>query len=486
MARLRGAGGLGGSRGSGAFAWHDVRPGRTQRHMTPMSKTAPASQCDTVPFDARVGQLLRGKWRLDRLLGIGGTSRVYAATHRNGRRGAVKLLNPDLRYLLEVRERFFRECLVASRIRHPSVVGVLDDDVTEDGTPFLVMELLQGESVGSVLRREGRLRPERVIEIGVLLLEALEVVHEAGVVHADVKPENLFWTVDGTLKLLDFGIALASFDGDVRGAHRREGVTMGTPGYMPPEQARGEWSRVGPSSDLWAAGATLFRLLTGSHIHAADTPGGLLRLTLLMPALPVMARLPEAPTPLASVIDRALSMDREHRFESARAMRAALEAAADVMREHAARKVEHTLETTLRSQPTPMPGRRLVGPPPSRRALASIGRAGLSYAAPLFVGIALGATAASQSSGQVPPTSMDDKLIARATMAPATDVADASQDGTDAATAPDPSACVPAVADQLGLVEEAMSTVQVEMTSAQVGADPAQSASTSLCQSTRP
>lgn len=378
--------------------------------MSSPTKTAPSSQRDTVPFDARVGQLLRGKWRLDRLLGVGGTSRVYAATHRNGRRGAVKLLNPDLRYLLEVRERFFRECLVASRIRHPSVVGIIDDDVTEDGTPFLVMELLDGETMGATLRRERRLDAERVIEIGGLLLDALEVVHEAGVVHADIKPENLFWTADGALKLLDFGIAVAGFEEDGQ-RHRREGVTMGTPGYMPPEQARGDWSKVGPRSDLWSTGATLFRLLTGAHVHAAETPGGLLRMTLLMPTLPVMARMPDAPAPLAAVLDKALSEDPEHRYESAREMRRALSLARDLVREGTTPPLDRCFETTLRSgSPALLAARLPARPSPGRRVLASFGRRSLSFAAPLFVGIVVGAAGVSQVSPAPRQAEMRDRF----------------------------------------------------------------------------
>jgi serine/threonine-protein kinase len=253
---------------------------------------------------------------------------VYAATHRNGLRGALKLLNADLRHHLEARERFFHEGLVASRVKHPGIVKVLDDDVAEDHTPFFVMELLDGETIDDVLEREKRLSPERVFEIGLALLDVLAAAHEAGFVHRDIKPQNLFLTTDGMLKLLDFGIARAPMDDDERCAKTRFGVTMGTPGYMPPEQAGGNWARVGPRSDVWAVGATLFRLLTGAPVHEARSAEKLIRLAVLMPALPVHAREPSAPQWLADVIDTALSFEPEDRYENAAAMRTALERAA--------------------------------------------------------------------------------------------------------------------------------------------------------------
>ncbi|NUO47577.1 MAG: protein kinase [Polyangiaceae bacterium] len=317
----------------------------------------------TVParvYDPRIGHLLRGKWRLDSLLGVGGTARVYAATHRNGLRGALKLLNTDLKHNLEARERFFYEGLVASRIDHPGVVRVLDDDVTEDNTPFFVMELLEGQTLDAVLEREGRLSPERVYQIGMALLDVLGAAHKAGVVHRDIKPQNIFLTSTGVIKLLDFGIARTPpLDDDARCAKTRYGVTMGTPGYMPPEQAAGNWSRVGTRSDIWSVGATLFRLLTGAPVHEASSADKLIRLTLLMPALPVHARLSTAPAWLASVIDESLSFEPEDRFEDAMAMRQALEHASQPSELGAAptrrrTMVVRTVGPTLRSSGTPL------------------------------------------------------------------------------------------------------------------------------------
>ena len=236
-----------------------------------------------------------------------------------------------------------------------------------------------------------------MVEVGLSLLDVLDAIHAAGIVHADIKPENLFWTNAGGFKLLDFGIALAPVDGDDAGAPRREGLTMGTPGYMPPEQARGEWSRVDHSADVFAAGATLYRLLTGAHIHVADTPEALLRMTLLMPPLPVHARVSDVPQALASVLDQSLSVEPEHRFESALAMRQALELAARDIRAEPSRRPAASPHTTMRSRAISVPpsSRRPVAPSsvttPSRRGLDRLARSGLGLGVPLLVGVALGA-----------------------------------------------------------------------------------------------
>ncbi|WP_437605874.1 serine/threonine-protein kinase [Sorangium sp. So ce834] len=276
--------------------------------------------------EALVGQVLRGKWRLERLLGFGGMAMVYAGTHRNGMRGAVKILRRELSEDQEARSRFLREGYVANRVDHPGIVRVLDDDVTEDGSVFLVMELLEGETVEARRAREpsGVLGVGEVLGIADDLLDVLAVAHERGIVHRDLKPDNLFLTRQGQLKVLDFGIARLRELSSPANATTRAGSLMGTPQFMPPEQARGQWDRVDPRTDLWAVGSTMFQLLSGRYVHEAETLPLLLLAAMTQPAPPVGSVLPALPPPIAAVMDVALAFDPDRRWPNARAMQRAL------------------------------------------------------------------------------------------------------------------------------------------------------------------
>ncbi|AUX24596.1 protein kinase [Sorangium cellulosum] len=276
--------------------------------------------------DALIGHVLRGKWRLDHLLGAGGMAAVYAGTHRNGMRGAVKILRRELSENEEARSRFLREGYVANRVDHPGIVRVLDDDVTEDGAVFLVMELLEGETVEARRARAagGVLGVAEVLAIADELLDVLAVAHERGIVHRDLKPDNLFLTRQGQLKVLDFGIARLNELSGPTNASTRAGTLMGTPQYMPPEQAKGQWDRVDARADLWAVGSTMFHLLSGRYVHQAETLPLLLLAAMTQPAPPVGSVLPAAPAAVAGVIDVALAFEPERRWPSARAMQRAL------------------------------------------------------------------------------------------------------------------------------------------------------------------
>ncbi|XYH94199.1 protein kinase domain-containing protein [Sorangium sp. So ce1128] len=276
--------------------------------------------------EALVGQVLRGKWRLERLLGFGGMAVVYAGTHRNGMRGAVKMLRRELSGDEDARSRFLREGYVANRVDHPGIVRVLDDDVTDDGSVFLVMELLEGETVEARRARQptGALGVGEVLGIVDDLLDVLAVAHERGIVHRDLKPDNLFLTRQGQLKVLDFGIArLRELSGPTN-ASTRAGSLMGTPQFMPPEQARGQWDRVDARTDLWAVGSTMFQLLSGRYVHEAETLPLLLLAAMTQPAPPVASVLPSLPPPVAGVIDVALAFEPDRRWPNARAMQRAL------------------------------------------------------------------------------------------------------------------------------------------------------------------
>ncbi len=156
---------------------------------------------------ARVGSTLHGKYRIDSVLGIGGMGVVYAATHRNTKRFAVKMLHAELSHNADIRTRFLREGYAANSVGHPGTVSVLDDDVAEDGAAFLVMELLDGAGVEDLCEKyRGRLPVRASVVIVEQLLDVLASAHVRGIVHRDIKPANIFLTRDGTLKVLDFGM----------------------------------------------------------------------------------------------------------------------------------------------------------------------------------------------------------------------------------------------------------------------------------------
>jgi serine/threonine-protein kinase len=265
----------------------------------------------------RIGTVIKDKWRVDARIGSGGMASVYAATHRNGNRVALKMLHPEMSRDQTLRQRFLREGYVANQVAHPGAVRIQDDDVTEDGCVFLVMELLEGESLES--RRErmgGRLPMDEVFTVGDQLLDLLNAAHSKGIIHRDIKPENIFVTQEGQIKVLDFGIARLRDASD----HERTstGLMLGTPDFMSPEQASG--AEVDARSDLWAAAATMFTLLSGEVVHIAPTLRDHLIQTATQPARSLADVSPEVPPQVVAVIDRALQLDKINRFQDARAM----------------------------------------------------------------------------------------------------------------------------------------------------------------------
>jgi eukaryotic-like serine/threonine-protein kinase len=273
---------------------------------------------------ARLGTVVKDKWHLDRLIGTGGMAAVYAATHRNGKRVAIKMLHPELARSTDVRTRFLREGYLANAVGHDGVVSVSDDDFTDDGTVFLVMELLEGETLERRWERKGRhLTVVEVLSIANELLDVLAVAHGKGIIHRDIKPENVFVTHEGKLKILDFGIARLR-QLSRAGTTTQNGTSMGTPAFMAPEQARGRWDEVDARSDVWAVGATMFSLLTGRFVHVAGTPNEQLLAAMTTSARPITSLLPDLEPEVAGVIDRALAYRVEDRWTDARAMRGAI------------------------------------------------------------------------------------------------------------------------------------------------------------------
>jgi Protein kinase domain len=278
--------------------------------------------------DARIGQVLGENWTLVRLIGAGGMARVYEARHRNGRRVAVKILRQDLGDAPSHAARFLQEGLAANRIDHPAIVAALDDGTTEDGAHYLVMELLEGETLKARVAREGPLGEGEVLRLTDTLLDALAAAHARGVLHRDLKPDNLFLTRAGDLKVLDFGIARIT--GQEQHA-TQPGSSMGTPAFMPPEQARGRWELVDARSDLWAVGATMYALLSGRPPRGGGTTNEDLLLAMTAPVPSLATARAGAAAVVTALVDRALALEPSARFADAAAMQAAVRnALADV------------------------------------------------------------------------------------------------------------------------------------------------------------
>jgi serine/threonine-protein kinase len=282
----------------------------------------------------RVGRTLRDKWRLQRLLGTGGMAAVYAATHRNGKRAAVKVLHAEHAQKPELRTRFLREGYVANAVDHPGAVSVLDDDVDGDGCPFLVMELLEGETLEARWERKGqKLAPAEVLSVADKLLDVLAAAHAKGIVHRDIKPENVFLTRDGVIKVLDFGIARLLERSSLASTTTRAGAAMGTPAFMPPEQAAGDWDAVDARTDLWAVGAMMFTLISGRFVHHGRNLNEQLVTSATQPAPPLRSVAPWVSKEVASVVDRAVAFRKEQRYSDAVAMQRAVREAYWVERE---------------------------------------------------------------------------------------------------------------------------------------------------------
>jgi len=272
------------------------------------------------------GRVLAGRYRLGERLGAGGWGAVYDAVQTDlGRRVAVKVLHTGIALTHEGLARFEREARSAAALGHPNIAQVTDFQANAGEPPFLVMELLAGRTLAAALRAEGRIAAPRVAWIAHQILAGLDAAHRAGIVHRDVKPDNVFLVsapgVEDLVKLLDFGIAkLAS---DTHQQLTATGSMLGSPAFMAPEQIRG--MLIDHRADLYAVGATMYLALSGRlAFDAANVHGMLLAITEQRPT-PLSSVDPSLDPRLGAVIDRAMHKDPNARFGSAAEMRAALE-----------------------------------------------------------------------------------------------------------------------------------------------------------------
>ena len=264
-----------------------------------------------------IGEILGGTYQVERRIGGGGMGVVYEVMQlRISRRFAVKVLTHEMAANPEAMARFRQEAMVTGMLGNPHIVQVLDFNHTEDGTPYIIMELLEGEDLARRLRREKRLPLGRVAAIFKQVCSALYCAHEQGIVHRDLKPANIFICkheeVDDYVKVVDFGISKVL--GVVETVTRPD-VVMGSPSYMSPEQAMARSPEIEQTSDIFSMGSILYLMLTGRAPFRADsTPGVIYQIVHDNPP-PMRPLRPEIPEALEGVIGRALSKQPALRYQ---------------------------------------------------------------------------------------------------------------------------------------------------------------------------
>jgi serine/threonine protein kinase len=295
--------------------------------------------------DRLIGLNLDGRYTVVERIGQGGMGAVYRATqHSVGRDVALKVVRPDLFADPTVIKRFLREAKLASRLTHPNAVAVVDFGQTTDGLFYLVMELLDGDTLDKVLKQDGRLSPERAINIASQICDALDGAHELEIVHRDLKPGNVMLLPGAAgrdlVKVMDFGLA-KSLSGDAGSQSvTRSGAMLGTPAFMPPELAVGR--EADARTDLYSLGCILYVMLSGRLPFVADTLHDLVN----KHATETPPPLPATPPALAAVVMRLLAKDPDDRYATADQTHHALEIAR--------RGRPASIETTLPSDAQPL------------------------------------------------------------------------------------------------------------------------------------
>ena len=281
------------------------------------------------------GAIVAGKYRLDAVIGEGGMGAVWAATHTGlGQAVAIKFISKEFITSSEALRRFDSEAKAAAQLRSRHVVQVFDNGTLEDGTPYIAMELLRGENVHGRVHRAGPVPLNESIEILSQCCKALSRAHAAGIVHRDIKPDNIFLTQtdeEGILvKVLDFGIAkFASSPSDH--SSTRTGAVLGTPLYMSPEQARG-LKTIDYRTDIYSLGLVAYTMLTGNLAFSSESFGDLLVQICTAPLPSLCANAPWLPAAMELWFQRACARDPASRFASAQELADALRAAAGASR----------------------------------------------------------------------------------------------------------------------------------------------------------
>jgi serine/threonine protein kinase len=286
------------------------------------------------------GAIVAGKYRLEAIIGEGGMGSVWAATHTGlGQAVAIKFVSKEFVSSSEALRRFDAEAKAAAQLRSRHVVQVFDNGTLEDGTPYIAMELLRGENLHSRVHRAGPVPLAETVEILVQSCKALGRAHAAGIIHRDIKPDNIFLAQSndddaGLVKILDFGIAKFAVGPNDQGA-TRTGTVLGTPLYMSPEQARG-LKTIDHRTDLYSLGLVAYTLLTGNLAFSSESFGDLLLQICTAPLPSLCASAPWLPPSMEGWFQRACARDPQDRYGSAQEFSDSLRACAGSLRASAA------------------------------------------------------------------------------------------------------------------------------------------------------
>lgn len=261
------------------------------------------------PANRRLGTTV-GRYVVERVIGHGGMATVYAARSDDGVEVALKILHLPLTGDDVVVARFFEEAYHSNSVKHPGVCRVVDDGVSDDRCPFLVMELLDGESLEACLEARVTITVGDALDIGIDVADTLRAVHAARIVHRDLKPANVFLTRQGAVKILDFGVSKSN----ALAPKTIEGSLLGTPAYMAPEQAIGSGTDlVDGRADVFSLAALLFRSLSGHLVHEADTTFAQWFAAARKKARSLREVCPELPEEIVKVVDEGLAFERDAR-----------------------------------------------------------------------------------------------------------------------------------------------------------------------------
>lgn len=319
------------------------------------AESSPAGTAAPSPSaDAAVGDLIAGKYQLEKLLGEGGMGRVFLARHALTKKlVALKFLRAELSSINDSAGRFMNEARAAVRMESEHVARVIDVDVLPSGVPYMVLEYLEGEDLATIGRRRERLPPHVAVDYVLEACVAVAEAHAMGIIHRDLKPANLFLTrrKDGTdiVKVLDFGLAkvLEPLDGDPEYAATRAGDILGSPPFMSPEQLTTPES-LDVRTDIWSLGVVLYKLIAG-HVPFRGKPASVRVIQIVqLPHEPLVRIVPDLSPELSSAVDRCLAKDPADRFPNVAALADALASSGTRVGQAAADKVRRLLAASSR------------------------------------------------------------------------------------------------------------------------------------------